>query len=88
MEIFLDRTLSNADLEDCFTGDDTLRMTGRHLMVAAVEHLRSLNDGITDDPTEPPGAQERTAGGTLFWMAYTRDALCSAFGGRSTCLYV
>jgi hypothetical protein len=57
-------------------------------MVAAVEHLRSINDGITDDPTEGPEIQDRISGGTLFWMTYTRDAISSAFGSRSTCLYV
>lgn len=39
-------------------------------MTSAVEHLRQLNEGITTDDTEPKGMQHKTAGGTLFWMAY------------------
>lgn len=57
-------------------------------MAAAVEHLRAVNDGLSDDPTEEISVQDRASGGTLFWMAYTRDALSSAFGGRATCLCV
>lgn len=57
-------------------------------MTAAAEHLRSRNDGVSDDPTEVLSSQDRMSGGTLFWVVYTRDALSSAFGGRATALYV
>ena len=57
-------------------------------MTAAVEHLRSRNDGHSDDPTEEFGPEMRMSGGTLFWVVYTRDALSSAFGGRATALCV
>lgn len=57
-------------------------------MTAAVEHLRSRNDGLSDDPTEEFGPEMRMSGGTLFWVVYTRDALSSAFGGRAVALCV
>lgn len=42
-------------------------------MVASIEHLRVINDGHSEDPNEQGGSvQQKTAGGTLFWMAYVR----------------
>ena len=66
-------------LEFLITWGDTTRSEGRHFMVAAVEHLRSLNDGITDDPTEDPNIQHRTAGGTIFWMACSSTLFSSLY---------
>ncbi|KAK4701905.1 hypothetical protein P7C70_g4322, partial [Phenoliferia sp. Uapishka_3] len=69
-------------MEYLATWGDVYRNEGRHLMTAAAEHLRSRNEGLSDDPTEDYSAETRISGGTIFWVLYTRDALSSAFGGR------
>ncbi|KAM0745958.1 hypothetical protein T439DRAFT_330158 [Meredithblackwellia eburnea MCA 4105] len=73
-------------IEFLVTWGDVYRNHGRHFMNAAVEHLRSRSDGITDDPTEVISPEDKVSGGTLFWVVYARDALSSAFGGRATAL--
>ncbi|BGP15169.1 hypothetical protein JCM10213v2_003126 [Rhodosporidiobolus nylandii] len=75
-------------LEFLVTWDEPLRpnMTGRYLLSAAAEHLRNLQNGYCDDPSEVCVPPERLSNGTLLWMGYTRDALSSMFSGRS-CLF-
>ncbi|GAA5861270.1 hypothetical protein JCM3774_002248 [Rhodotorula dairenensis] len=75
-------------LEFLVTWDDVARKsnTGRYLLSSACEHLRNLQLGECDDPTEPPVPPERASNGTLLWMVYTRDALGAMLGGRSCAL--
>ncbi|GAA5987138.1 hypothetical protein JCM10908_001045 [Rhodotorula pacifica] len=75
-------------LEFLVTWDDVARKSnaGRYLLSSACEHLRNLQLGECDDPTEPPIPPERASNGTLLWMVYTRDALGAMLGGRSCAL--
>ncbi|BGP54961.1 hypothetical protein JCM8202v2_002549 [Rhodotorula sphaerocarpa] len=75
-------------LEFLVTWDDVNRKsnTGRYLLSSACEHLRNLQLGECDDPTEPLVPPERASNGTLLWMVYTRDALGAMLGGRSCSL--
>ncbi|TKA57694.1 hypothetical protein B0A53_00843 [Rhodotorula sp. CCFEE 5036] len=75
-------------LEFLVTWDDVARKSnaGRYLLSSACEHLRNLQLGECDDPTEPPVPPERASNGTLLWMVYTRDALGAMLGGRSCAL--
>lgn len=71
-------------------GNDPHRSStcGRYLLTTAIEHLRHLQLGKCDDPTEEVLPPERVSNGTLLWMCYTRDALASLLGGRSLSLFV
>ncbi|KAI5480394.1 transcription factor [Pseudohyphozyma bogoriensis] len=71
-------------MEFLMTFNDVYRGTGRHMMLSAVEHLRSRNDGMGEDPEDVISAQDRISGGTLFWTVLTRDAISATFGSRST----
>lgn len=63
---------------------------GRNLMASVAEHLVTMVDPayVSDDPSEIRVPPERVSGGTLLWMAYTRDALSAVFYGRNPCLCV
>lgn len=75
-------------LEFLLSWDDVTRsnQVGRHLMSGAVEHYRSLAEGIRDDPTEESALPDRATGGTLFWVMMSRDAVSAALGGRAPSL--
>lgn len=67
-------------------GDDAYRTKGRHLMAAATEHLRAINEGVGEDATEEKKPEDRSSGSVLFWLSFTRDAISSMLGNRAPCL--
>lgn len=64
----------------------TAHTAGRHLMAGAVEAVRSMADGVMDDPAESSQVPDRATGGTLFWVLLTRDAVSAALAGRAPAL--
>lgn len=73
-------------LEFLVTWDDAYRTKGRHLMAAATEHLRAINEGMGEDATEEKKPEDRSSGSVLFWLSFTRDAISSMLGNRAPCL--